>query len=30
VIDRRGRIVAISRGQISARFLDAALREALQ
>jgi cytochrome c biogenesis protein CcmG/thiol:disulfide interchange protein DsbE len=28
VIDRRGRIVAISRGQISARFLDDALREA--
>ena len=28
VIDRRGRIVAISRGQISARFLEGALREA--
>jgi cytochrome c biogenesis protein CcmG/thiol:disulfide interchange protein DsbE len=30
VIDAKGRIVAISRGQISARFLDDALAEALR
>jgi cytochrome c biogenesis protein CcmG/thiol:disulfide interchange protein DsbE len=30
VIDRRGRIVAISRGQISKGFMDQALTEALQ
>jgi cytochrome c biogenesis protein CcmG, thiol:disulfide interchange protein DsbE len=30
VLDRRGHVVAISRGQIAERFLDRALREALQ